>query len=136
MRVVLDTNVIISGLLWKKNTKALFDLVDKKQIKICLSPKIITEILRVLKYPHIKKQLDLIKLSPNEIISYLKQISEIYPDIKIAINLSDSSDRIFLGVAVKSKAKYLVSGDKHLLSLKQFQGIKILMPKEFLKEIK
>ena len=63
MKVVLDTNVIISGLLWKQRTKALFDLFDDQKIKIVLTPKIILEVEKVLKYPKIQKQLNEIKLS-------------------------------------------------------------------------
>ena len=58
MKVIFDTNVIISGLLWKKTTKALFDLADNKEITICLTPKIIDELFKVLNYPRIHKQLD------------------------------------------------------------------------------
>ena len=44
MRIVLDTNVIISGLLWKGNAKVLFDLIEKGNTQICLTPKILDEI--------------------------------------------------------------------------------------------
>ena len=133
MRVVLDTNVIISGLLWEKATKALFDLADTCQITICLTPKIIEEISRVLNYPKIRKQLDSINLTIDEIINYLLQTSELYSDIPIDINLSDVSDRIFVAAAIVSKAEYIVTGDKHLLTLDGFQNIKILKPRDFLK---
>lgn len=132
MKVVLDTNVIISGLLWKKTTEALFDLADEKKIIICLTPKIIEEILNVLDYLKIKKQLDKINLTPKEIINYLLQISEFYPDIDIEIDLLDKSDKIFLAALVASKADCLVTGDDHLLSIREFRGFKILKVREFL----
>lgn len=135
MKVVLDTNVIISGLLWKKSTKALFDLADRKKIKICLTSNIISEIIRVLNYPHIKKQLDSSKITTSEIINYLFQISEIFPDINIEADLQDSSDKMFLEACVVSQSKYLVTGDKHLLSLEKFRNIKILKPKDFPKTL-
>ena len=135
MRVVLDTNVIISGLLWGKTTKILFDLADTRQITICLTPKIIEEISRVLNYPKIRKQLDSINLTIDEIINYLLQTSELYSDISIDINLSDVSDRIFVAAAIVSGVSYIVTGDKHLLALKKFQDIKIVTPNQFLKEI-
>lgn len=134
MKVVLDTNVIISGLLWRKTTKALFDLADNKKITICLTPKIIKEILKVLKYPKIKKQLEKINLTPKEIRNYLLQISELYPDIDIQVDLPDKSDKIFLEASVISKAKYLITGDNHLLSLEKFQDINILKVREFLQK--
>ena len=136
MRVVFDTNVIISGLLWKKTTKALFDLADNKKLTICLTPKIIDEILKVLNYPKIKKQLMVINLTPKEIINYLLQISELYPDIDIEMDLPDKSDEMFLGASVISKAKYLVTGDNHLLYLRKFQDIQILKVREFIEKYK
>jgi len=136
MKVVLDTNVIISGLLWKRSTKALFDLADHKKIKVCLTPKIISEIIKVLNYPKIKKQLDSIGLTIGEIISYLFQVSKLYPDIDVNIDLPDKSDKVFLSASVISGAGYLITGDRHLLALKRFQKIKILKPNEFLKELK
>lgn len=134
MKVVLDTNVIISGLLWKGVTKALFDLIDAKKIKLCLTSKIINELQRVLNYPHIKKQLESINLTTTEIIGYLLQISEIYPDIEIDLDLEDKSDKIFLAVALLSKSHYLITGDQHLLKLKSFSDTKILKPRQFLAE--
>lgn len=134
MKVIFDTNVIISGLLWKKTTKALFDLADDKKIVICLTPKIIDEILKVLNYPKIKKQLGSVNIASQEIINYLLQISELYPDIGVEIDLVDKSDKIFLGASVVSKAKYLITGDDHLLSLKKFQDVQILTVREFLQK--
>ena len=135
MKAVLDTNVIISGLLWKKTIKALFDLADSHKITICLTPKIIDEVFKVLSYPRIHKQLDFVGLTTIEIINYLLQISELYPDLDLEISLQDTSDKIFLGAAVASNAKYIITGDYHLLSLKKFRGIKIINPRQFLEEI-
>ena len=136
MKVVLDTNVIVSGLLWKKTTKALFDLADKHKITVCLTPKIIDEVSRVLNYPKIHKQLDSVGLTTIEIINYLLQIAEFYPDIPLMINLQDPSDKIFLGAAIASKAEYIITGDKHLLFLDEFEGIRIVKPRHFLEEIR
>ena len=136
MKVVLDTNVIISGLLWKSKTKALFDLADQKRITICLTAKIIAEVAKVLEYPKIKKQLNRANLTTDEIISYLLQISQFFSGVSLKIKLTDSSDKIFLEAAYDSGAKYLITGDKHLLILKNFRSIKILKPEEFLNEIK
>ena len=134
MKVVFDTNVIISGLLWRKTTKALFDLADNKKITICLTPNIIEEILKVLKYPKIKKQLEKINLTPKEIKNYLLQISEFYPNIDIQVDLPDKSDKIFLEASIISKSQYLITGDNHLLSLGKFQDIQILKVREFLQK--
>lgn len=132
MRVVLDTNVILSGLLWKKATKEIYDLAAEKKITIYLTPRIISEINRTLNYPKIYKQLEIIGLTRAEVIEYLLQISEFTSDLALNVELSDESDKVFLGAAVTSHAEFIVTGDKHLLSLKKFQGIKIIRPRQFL----
>lgn len=136
MNVVLDTNVIVSGLLWKSRTKVLFDLVDERKIKLCLTFKILNEVERVLNYHHIRKQLNSIGLTAAEILGYLLQVSKIYPDIEIKADIVDQSDKIFLGVVFASNAEYLITGDKHLLILKSFQGTKIIKPRKFLEIIR
>lgn len=132
MKVVLDTNVIISGLLWKAHTRVLFDLIDEGRIQLCLTFQIIKEIERVLNYSHIKRQLNSIDLTVAEIIGYLLQVSHIYPDTEIDVDILDQSDKIFLAAAQVSNAQYLITGDKHLLTIESFQETKIIQPREFI----
>ncbi|MDD5731440.1 MAG: putative toxin-antitoxin system toxin component, PIN family [Patescibacteria group bacterium] len=138
MKVVLDTNVIMSGLLWKGNAKVLFDLIEKGGIEICLTPKILDEIKRVLEYPKIKNQLEKAKIDLNDVVFLLMQFSELYQDIDIdMVNVvsDDPTDNVFLNCALASGSKYIISGDKHLLKIKGFQNIEILTINDFLKKL-
>ncbi len=57
------------------------------------------------------------------------------PTVKLDVIKADPKDNIILECAVAGNADYIVSGDKHLLDLKEFSGIKILKPAEFLRKI-
>ena len=137
MRVVLDTNVIISGLLWKGPTKALFDLVDRKLLTVCLTPGIIGEIERVCAYPKFAKQLTSAGIQSNEIISYLLEHSLLYQDEHLVrVVKDDPSDDMFINAAIVSGSKWIISGDKHLLEIKKFNSIHIVSPSVFLRQFR
>mgnify|MGYP001558859559 CR=1 FL=1 len=135
MKIVLDTNVVISGLLWKGSAKVLFDFIEKNKITICLTPKILHEIKKVLEYPRIKKQIRKVGVDTNEALFFLLQYSEIYQDIDIFhVVADDPSDDMFVNCAVACGSRYIISGDQHLLKIREFQKIKILTIKDFLKK--
>ena len=136
MKVVLDTNVIISGLLWKGNVNEIFKLYLDNKISICSNQSILEEVNKVLQYPRIKKVLDKYEQNPADIFNKFKKITRIYPEITIKnIIKEDPSDDKFIACAISSKSKIIISGDKHLLKLKKFKDIIIFTPTKFLQEI-
>jgi len=131
--VVIDTNVIISALLFGGIPGRLIDLWKTGRIQLFVCKEIIDEIVRVLAYPRFQ-------LSENE-IDYLLYY-EILPYAEIveigsgpAIILPDPSDDKFIRCAQAAKAGVIVSGDRHLLALKEQQDIKIFTPARFLAEL-
>ena len=134
MRVVADTNVIISMLFWGKSLERFLILVNTRQIILCFSPQTIDELLRVIRYAHIQKQAEKLQVPIEASLDKLLAASSIvYPTEHIKRITADPSDNRFLECAVAAKAEVLVSGDKHLLTLKEFAGIPILAPAQFLK---
>lgn len=136
MRVVLDTNVIISGLLWKGPPKTLFDLVQTGKLTPCLTPGILQEVRRVLQYPKILKPLNAAGMSPDDVIGHLVKEALIFPDESLVrIVKEDPSDDMFLNCAIVSAARWLVSGDQHLLRIGHFGNIAVVTPGRFLKQL-
>ena len=134
MRIVLDTNIFISALGWKGGNE--YNLVQKcfrKELTLICSPEILEEFKVVSLRPKFG-------FSPEEIdefISALIEISEIVePEEQFKIIASDPDDNKFLDAAVAGKAKFIVSGDRHLLDLKEFRGIRILKSADFLDLLK
>lgn len=142
-RVVVDTNVIISAILnpHGKPTQIINAIIDGKLIFIT-SHAIIDEVRRVLFYPKIKRLLKKKKLASPENISKnfidrLFNLANITSDeIKLDVIQDDSDDKIFLACAVEGKADFIISGDQHLTTLKNYKEIQILTPTEFINIIK
>jgi putative PIN family toxin of toxin-antitoxin system len=126
-RVVIDTNLFVSS-FWGGKPKKLIDLFIKGKIQLLISPQILEEISRVLKE---------ILGDDSEINYFIKLISlnsiEIIPNVTLQVIKEDPSDNKFLECAVVGKADYIISGDKHLLDLRKYQGIPIIKVDEFLK---
>ncbi len=127
-KVVLDTNILISASFWKGNPyKVLRKCIDM-EIEIFCSQEILDEYARVLKIDF--------EMYENEILFrinfFLGAMILAYPKEEISEIKEDESDNRILELAVESGSKIIVSGDKHLLSVKEFRGIKILSAKEFL----
>ncbi len=134
MRVVADTNVIISMLLWGKSLERLLVSVNTRKITLCFSPDTIDELFEVINYPRIKKQAYNLKVPVETLIDKLLAVSEIvYPAQRISLITDDPSDNRILEAAVVAKVDYIISGDRHLLRIKQIAGIPILTPAQFLK---
>lgn len=133
MRVVLDTNVFISGIFWQGNfSSQIINLWKKRKFNLISSIQIIEELEKTLSTFKIQMGNEVIKEWRRIIIENALIVE---PSQKIDIIKADSDDNKFLEAAVTGNAKYIVSQDKHLLNLKEFKGIKIVTPEEFLERI-
>ena len=140
MRVVLDTNVLVSAILSPGGTAAqILQLGRVGRFELVFSSDTIREHLQVLRYPKIRKLLERRNLSLDTVESFLEQLTRISipvpAKIKIDAIQEDPSDNIFLACAVEGNADYVVSGDHHLKDLGAYQGIEILHPAAFLEII-
>ncbi len=130
MRVVLDTNVLISALLFTGISSDLVPLWQKATITVLLSREILDEYLRVLAYPKFQ-------LSEGEIKSLIEEellpfVQVIKPGTRIRVVERDPSDNKFLECAVAGKADVLISGDKALLAIRHYRRVRIQTPSRFL----
>ena len=131
LKVVIDTNVLISGLLFGGTPGKLIPLWQKRAIQPIASKEIIDEYLRVLTYP--KFHLDEAEINfilYQEILPYFEIIETPSQETVIA---KDPADDKFIHCARAGKAKYLISGDNHLLALMIHKNIQILAAAKFLK---
>ncbi|RJP50100.1 MAG: putative toxin-antitoxin system toxin component, PIN family [Anaerolineaceae bacterium] len=134
-RAVLDTNVIVSSVISRKGAPfQLMEAWEKGGFQLVTSEKIIEETIRVISEPRVKDRFHITderiqrlkkSLTKNAVFAFGEaDVTGTIPD--------DPSDEKFLSAAILKKASFIVSGDKHLLDLKNFQGITILMPRQFL----
>ncbi len=133
--VVIDTNVIVSALLFGGKPGELIRLWKAGQIQPLISREISEEYLRVLAYPKFKlSENEIGFLFNHEILPYFKAVKIKPGRWKTAIKNDPSDDR-FIRCAVSGKCKIIISGDRHLLALKTYDQIRILSVLEFLKEL-
>ncbi|MBF0542766.1 MAG: putative toxin-antitoxin system toxin component, PIN family [Nitrospirae bacterium] len=128
-KIVIDTNVIISALFWRGYPRMIYDYIRGHKFILLSSNEMEKELIRVLGYPKFG-------LSSKEIIPIIKNIRGYakYVDITIRLNAIDidPTDNIFLECAVCGKADYIISGDRHLLDIREYEGIQILKSRDFL----
>lgn len=129
MRVVLDTNIYISAILFGGMAEKVLEALSQREALIFISPFIVREIRDVLKRKFGWDQ--------TRIAFVLENLQErtlfIRPTVDVHAIVTKEDDNQILACALAAKVDILISGDrKHILSLKTFQGIKILSPREFL----
>jgi len=131
MRVVLDTNVVVSALLFKTALSKIIALWQRGAIIPAISKDTFQELQTVLAYPKFALTPDEIRaMLEGEILPFFEVI-EVREDVKGIC--ADSADDKFLACALATSSDYLVSGDKAVTELKQYKSVKIIKPSEFLK---
>jgi len=129
--VVLDTNVLISALLFKGELSGIVGLWQKGKIIPIISKETFDELRAVLEYPKFS-------LSPAEIKSLIEH--EILPFFEV-VNVSkhikgacrDPGDDKFISCAISASADWIVTGDKDLFDLEKYQSIRIVHASDFIK---
>ncbi len=138
MRIVLDTNLWVSGLLWRGLPWRLLQLAEAGLVELCVAPSMLTELADVLAYERFQPRLQQLGLVPEDLMVYALRIVTILdvPEAKEATMVAaDPDDDIFLHTAVAAGAAYIVSGDHHLLDLGEYVRIPILTIQEFLARV-
>jgi putative PIN family toxin of toxin-antitoxin system len=130
LRVVLDTNVLVSALVLKGRVSGLVDSWRMGRITPVVSRETFDEFRRVLEYPKFslsKKEIQ--GILQQEILPFFEVVEHVDP---VAGVCRDPDDDTFLACAVSAKVAFLVSGDKDLCSLGKFGPVRILTPEQFL----
>jgi len=133
---VLDTNVLISGILWRGIPFKLLSWAEEGKIRVFSSLEIMAEVHRVLHYPKFQEYIDHQRVSPGDLFEKVESLCTIvHVDQNVSGVCPDPDDEKFLACALASGVKFLVSGDKHLLDMKAYQSIRILTTQSFYEEI-
>jgi putative PIN family toxin of toxin-antitoxin system len=132
-RVVLDTNVLVSALLFKGALSRFVELWRKGKMIPVISKETFDELTRVLQYSKFSLSKDEIKsVIEHEILPYF----EIIEVVKIVKGVcKDPEDDKFISCALSASADCIVSGDKDFCDLRQYKTVKIINPSDFLKKL-
>ncbi|MFN6538064.1 MAG: putative toxin-antitoxin system toxin component, PIN family [Nostoc sp. EkiNYC01] len=133
MRVVLDVNVWVSGLLWRGVPGRIFDLAAANKITIYTSEPILADVEEILARNKFQSKINALNTTVKELLSTVEQLS--YSCIITSLEVSqlrDPDDTVILATALSANAKAIVTGDLDLLVLIEFNEIPILTPQDFL----
>ena len=134
IRAVLDTNVVVSGILSHKGSPGrILRAWFEDRFHLVTSMAILEELERVLRYPKISRRHGWSQAQVLEFVEDVKSLAILVPaDLRLKIVAEDASDDRYLECAVEGEAGYVVSGDRHLVALAQYEGVEILSPSAFL----
>jgi putative PIN family toxin of toxin-antitoxin system len=132
VRLVIDTNILISALLSGTSLPAhLIVLWREGRFDLLTSAEQLDELIRVTRYPKIRR-----RLAPalaGRLINEIRDLSVLLTELPAVTASPDAHDNYLLAMAVSGSADFLVTGDKrHLLALRLFEGTKIITVRDFL----
>ena len=133
MRLLLDTNVVIAGLLWNGHPRHLLDLAIDGGVALISSPALIDELAHTLSYPKFTQRIAAhCATTPSALtVRYSALVTLVTPADVPRVIANDADDDQVLACALAAGADLIVSGDKHLHSLGgAYQGIRIVTPAE------
>jgi len=129
IKVVVDTNVFVSS-FFGGNPQKIVDLWKSGQLTLCLSRPIINEYIEVLQRFGLKNERELSELLSLFAHGFHVLFSAKTPELHLVEE--DPDDDKFIECAVALKADFIISGDKALIAIQDYMGIRIFSPKEFL----
>lgn len=134
---VLDTNILISGLLVAEGHAAhVLDAAVDERFKLVTSLYQIEELLHVLSYPRIARRLSLSEADLEIFIDgLLTRATVAFGELQLPGVTRDPKDDAIVACAVEGRAQFIVSGDQDLLTLGSYAGILVLTPRQFLERL-
>lgn len=138
LKVVLDTNVLVSSLLVKAGLPAqVVQAWRERQYILVTSPDLIAEVRATLSYPRLRRKYALTDENVEGLIDLLEHDALVVPGQAQATGVipADPADEMVLACAVDAEADVIVSGDLHLLALGDYQGIPILTARALMERL-
>jgi uncharacterized protein len=136
VKAVLDTNVLISGVIASGYSAKILDAARREEIKLITSIHMLEEFSDVISRRRITRKYPKATEDAEALLDFFRAFAEFVSGIPEEDQISsDRDDDFVLACAVDGKADYVVSGDPHLLDLKTYNQIPILSPREFAKRV-
>jgi len=128
MRIVCDTNVLVSGILFRGHPRRILTLVAQARLTNITSPALLREVEAVL----VRPKFGLRPGQVDQILALFRDTFElVHPMDPLDVIEDDPADNRILEAALAASADVIVSGDRHLLALKEWRGIRVLSPAVF-----
>ena len=135
-RVVLDATIWVPTILKPHGYYARLMKQIAPYVELFTAEEILAEVREASLRPENRRKYQLTESVVNQAINSIREFTSVVSDLpRLRVIQEDPDDNLVLACAVKAKANYLVTYDPHLLNLKEYQGIKILKPKDLLGEL-
>ena len=131
MRTVVDTNVLVAALISDATPRRVYQAFLSGTITLLFSQQTLFELARVLRRPSIRLMTS--RAEADRLLSVIQRDGVLVEVREPVLACRDPKDNRFLECALAGQASYLVTGDKDLLALDPFHGIRILRPADFLR---
>lgn len=133
MKVVLDTNIFLSGWLWGGIPDSILKLGESHLIDVCASEALLNELQSTLSRNKFRSKLQTLGVTVADLMAGVRYLVEVYPILDIDVpTLRDRNDNMILGTAIAADADVIVTGDLDLLVLQEYEGIPIVTARDFL----
>jgi putative PIN family toxin of toxin-antitoxin system len=132
MRVVVDTNVAVSGLLWPGPPNHILKWARESVLEVLACDQTTDELRRVLQYKRFAQRLSMLETTAPEVFTYFLNLVVFVPTPERIPKLivEDLFDNLFLALAFHNNASLIISGDHHLLDLREYERIQIVTPSQ------
>ena len=132
MKVVLDTNVLVAGLLSPFGPCGdIVRMVSAGKLTLCVDARVLSEYHEVLRRP--KFNFDQDKVAA--ILDYIEHHSLVVASVPLSVSLPDPDDKPFLEIAISGDASYLVTGNNAHFSSQLCEGVEVVSPAGFLRRV-
>lgn len=136
MNIVLDTNIVISGLLWHGAPRQVLNLAHQGELTLFTSTVLLAELTDVLQRDKFLSHLQMAEIQPADIVLGYASLAYIIKPVQLQpVIQEDPDDDAVLACAIACQSQYIVSGDKHLLNLGRYQDIAILTAHQLLEKV-
>ena len=135
MRLVLDTNVVASAMLWGGSPKLLLQARREKRVELYTSTPMLAELTDILARPKFEKKIAASMLTVDQLVDRYAALVQVVRPTSIPRIAPDPDDDVVIGTALAAKADLLVTGDRLLLSVMEYQGVRIVSVAEALQTL-
>jgi putative PIN family toxin of toxin-antitoxin system len=125
MRLVLDTNVVASALLWSGPPRQLLQAARERRVELFTSTPLLAELSDILARPKFAPKIAASLLSVDELVDRYAQLATLVRPTSIPRIAPDPDDDLVLATALAAKAEFVVTGDRSLLAIGEYQSVKI-----------
>ena len=132
MRLVLDTNVVVSGLLWNGAPRRFLQAGNSEGVELFASVPLLEELRETLSKPKFRPKVAASGISIDGLVSLYSRLVSVVRPVPVPRLAPDPDDDVVIGTAIAAKAALIVTGDKALLSVAAFDGGRIVSISEAL----